>query len=330
MDIKKLASLIGGTVEGDGSSDITGLKGIESAKSGDMTFAMDENLLGLAEKSGASCVLTTTTVRKSSKPLIRVANPKLAFLLIYNILNKPEIRPAFKDPSANISPSARLGENVWIGPNVCIEDNVSIGNGTIIEANSAIKKNSLIGNSCRIYPNVTIYEGVVIKNNVILHGGVVVGADGFGYVKESGKIYKFPQLGKVIIEDNVEVGANTCVDRGSLNDTIIGANSKIDNLCQIAHNVKIGKNSLIAAQVGISGSTVIGDNAIIGGQVGIADNLKIGENVTIGAQSGIIGHVSDGEVIWGYPGRPIRETKRQMAVLAWMTKNFKAISKLIK
>lgn len=330
MDIKKIASLVGGTVEGESSYDITGFKGIESAKTGDITFAVDENLLELAEKSGASCILTTMTVRKSSKPLIRVANPKLAFLLIYNILNQPETRSSFKDPSASVSASVKLGKNVWVGPNVSIEDNVSIGDGTIIEANSVIKKNSSVGSSCRIYPNVTIYENTVIKNKVILHGGVVIGADGFGYVKESGKIYKFPQLGKVIIEDNVEIGANTCIDRGSLSDTVIGADSKIDNLCQIAHNVKIGKNSLIAAQVGISGSTSIKDNAIIGGQVGIADNLMIGENVTIGAQSGIIGHIKDGEVIWGYPGRPIRETKRQMAVLAWLAKNFKSISNLVK
>lgn len=330
MDIKKLASLVGGTVEGDGSCDITGLKGIESAEKGDMTFAVDEALLGLAEKSGASCILTTTAARKSSKPLIRVANPKLAFLMIYNILNKPELRPSFKDPSASVSSSARIGKNVWIGPNVSIEENVAVGDGTIIESNSVIKKNSSVGVSCRIYPNVTIYENTVIKNNVMLHAGAVIGADGFGYVKETGKIFKFPQLGKVIIEDNVEIGANTTIDRGSLSDTVIGINSKIDNLCQIAHNVKIGKNVIIAAQCGISGSTVVKDNVLMGGQCGLADNITIGENVILAAKSGIIGDVKDGQIMWGVPARPMSQTKRQMAVLAWLTKNFKLISKLVK
>jgi UDP-3-O-[3-hydroxymyristoyl] glucosamine N-acyltransferase len=165
---------------------------------------------------------------------------------------------------------------------------------------------------------------------VVLHSGVVLGADGFGYVKERGKIYKFPQLGRVIVEDDVEIGTNTTVDRGSLSDTVIGAGTKIDNLCQIAHNVKIGKNVLVAAQTGISGSTVIKDNVTMGGQVGIADNLTIGANVTIGAQSGIIGNIADNAILWGTPARSVAQTKRQMAVLAWMTKNFKLLSKLVK
>ena len=330
MEITKLAALVGGTAEGDDGSSITGLSGFDSAKPGDLTFALDDEKLALAEKSNASCILTPTTARKSTKPLIRVKNPKLSFLMIYNAFNK---RPAPKgeiDPSARIAPTARLGKDVWIGPHVTIEENVAIGNGTVIEASSVIKKNSSIGNGCHIYPNVTLYNNTVLKNGVVLHAGVVLGADGFGYVREGSQIYKFPQLGRVIIEDDVEIGANTTIDRGSLSDTVISAGSKIDNLCQIAHNVKIGRNMLMAAQCGISGSATIGENVMMGGQVGVADNTVIGKNVIIGAQSGILGRIHDGEVIWGTPARSMAHVKRQMAVLSWLTKNFRLISKALK
>jgi UDP-3-O-[3-hydroxymyristoyl] glucosamine N-acyltransferase len=306
------------------------MSGFESAKAGDLTFAMDEEKLGIAEKSGASCILTSKSARKSAKPLIRVEDPKLAFLIIYNTLNKQESRPAFTHPSAVIAPSVKAGKNVWIGAHVVVEDGVTIGDNTIIEHNTVIKKNCRIGSLCRIYPNVTLYENTVLGNSVVLHGGVVLGADGFGYVKAVGRIFKFPQLGKVVVEDNVEIGANTCVDKGSLKDTIIGAGSKIDNLCQIAHNIKIGKNVIMAAQNGIAGSCVIKDNVMLGGQVGISDNITIGENAMVGGQSGVINDIEPNTVYWGYPARPIARTKRQLAVLSWMTKNFKELSKIIK
>ena len=323
MRIRELAQLIEGLVEGDNDIDIKGLSGIEKAKSGDLTFALDESRLTGAEKSSASCVLTNKTIRKSSKTLIRVANPKLSFLIIYNAFNTPKDRESFIHPMATVADSVCMGTNVWIGPNVSIEEGVKIGDHVIIEANSVIKKNCEIGSFCRIYPNVTLYENTKLQKNVALHSGVVVGSDGFGYVKDKGKIYKFPQLGRVIIEDDVEIGSNTSIDRGSLSDTVIGAGTKIDNLCQIAHNVRIGKNVLIAAQCGISGSTVIGDNVTMGGQVGIVDNVTIGDNVVIGAASAVIGSIEKDTVIWGVPARPIAQTKRQMAVLSWLTKNFK-------
>ena len=330
MKIKKLALMVEGTTEGDEELDITGLSGIEGAKSGDLTFALDEDRLTSAENSGASCVLTSSSIRKSSKPLIRVKNPKLSFLMIYNVLRKSDTREVFTHATAAVSKSARLGKNVWIGSGAAIEDGVSIGDHVIIESNSVIKKNCEIGSFSHIYPNVTLYENTKLKNNVTIHSGAVIGSDGFGYVKEGGKIYKFPQLGRVIIEEDVEIGANTTIDRGSLSDTVIGAGSKIDNLCQIAHNVKIGKNAIIAGMCGISGSSTIGNNVTMGGQAGIADNITIGENVQIGAKSAVISDVENNSVVWGIPARPIARTKRQMAVLSWLTKNFKPLSKLIK
>lgn len=330
MKTGELARLIEGIVEGDNDIEIKGLNGIEKARSGDLTFAIDEGGLAEAERSNASCVLTSRAIRQSSKTLIRVTNPKLSFLIIYNIFNTPKDRELFIHPMATVSDSAQVGKNVWIGPNVSIEEGVKIGDHVIIESNSVIKKNCEIDSFCHIYPNVTLYENTKLHKNVTLHSGAVVGSDGFGYVKDRDKIYKFPQLGKVIIEDNVEIGSNTTIDRGSLSDTVIGAGTKIDNLCQIAHNVKIGKNMLMAAQCGISGSTVIGDNVTMGGQAGITDNITIGDNVTIGGKSAVIGSVKSGSVIWGVPARPIAQTKRQMAVLSWLTKRFNLLSKLLR
>lgn len=323
MKIRELAELIEGQVEGSGDIDIKGLSGIDKAKSGDLTFAIDEDRLEGAERSGASCVLTNRTIRKSSKTLIRVTNPKLSFLIIYNTFNAPKDRESFIHPMATVSDSVIMGKNVWIGPNVSVEEGTRIGDHVIIESGSAIKKNCEIGSFCRIYPNVTLYDNTKLQKNVTLHSGAVIGSDGFGYVKDKGKIYKFPQLGKVIIEDDVEIGANTTIDRGSLNDTVIGAGSKIDNLCQIAHNVRIGKNALIAAQCGISGGTIVGDNVTMGGKAGIVDNVTIGNDVTIGAASAVIGSIKEGSVVWGVPARPIAHTKRQMAILSRLTKNYK-------
>ncbi len=321
MKIRDLAELIEGQVEGSGDIDIRGLSGIDKAKSGDLTFAIDEDKLAVAERSSASCILTNRTIRKSSKALIRVTNPKLSFLIIYNTFNAPKDRESFIHPMATVAASVTMGKNVWIGPNVCVEDGVKIGDHVIIESNSSIKKNCEIGSFCRVYSNVTLYENTKLQKNVTIHSGSVIGSDGFGYVKDKGKIYKFPQLGRVIIEDDVEIGANTTIDRGSLGDTIIGSGTKIDNLCQIAHNVKIGKNCLIAAQCGISGSTIVGDNVTMGGKVGIADNLIIGNDATLGAASVVIGNIKKGSVVWGYPARSIAHTKRQMAILSRLTKN---------
>jgi len=330
MKIKELAILVKGVAEGDDEIDITGLSGIESARLGDITFAVDEAHLTSAEKSDVSCVLTDDMLRKSTKPLIRVKNPKLSFLIIYNKLHTAESKNAFVHATAVVSTSAHVGNNVWIGPGVVVEDGVTIGDHVIIESNSVVKKNSKIGSFSHIFPNVTLYENVKLGKNVILHAGVVIGSDGFGYVKDGGTIYKFPQLGSVIIEDNVEIGANTTVDRGSLSDTVIGAGTKIDNICQIAHNVKVGKNVLIAAQCGISGSTVLGNNVTMGGQAGAVDNITIGDNVIIGAKSAVIGNIEKNSVVWGIPARPIANTKRQMAVLSWLTKNSKTLSKMMK
>lgn len=325
MNTGELAKLVDGVVEGDSGLEITGLSGIATAEPGDLTFAVDEDRLSNAERSAASCVLTNRSIRRSTKTLIRVKDPKLSFVIVFNLFNVPGPGMSFMHPTAIVHSAARLGRNVWVGPRVTIGEGVTVGDNVTIEDNAVIKRNCAIGSFCHIYPNVTLYENVKLHERVVLHGGVVVGSDGFGYVKDKGKIYKFPQLGAVILGADVEVGANTTIDRGSLSDTVIGAGTKIDNLCQIAHNVRIGKNVLMAAQCGISGSTTVGDNVTMGGQTGVIDNVVIGDNVTIGAKSAVIGSVKENSVVWGVPARPIVQAKRQMAVLSWITKNFKTM-----
>lgn len=330
MKIKELALLIEGTIEGDDNVDIMDLSGIESARQGDLTFATDDGNLGLAEDSQTACILTTRTSRKSTKTLIRVNNPKLAFLIAYNAFHAKVSAESFVHPSASIADSVILGKNVRIDAHVSIEENVVIGDHTTIDSGVVIKKNCKVGEHCHLQPNAVLYEGVILKNKVVLHSGVVVGADGFGYVRDRDSIYKFPQLGTVVIEDAVEIGANTTIDRGSLGCTIIGAGTKIDNLCHIAHNVKIGKNVIMAAQCGIAGSTVIGDNVTMSGQVAVIDNVTIGRNASIGGQSGIIGDIEENAAIWGSPARGVKQIKKQMAVLSWLSKNFSVLSTMIK
>ena len=301
MKIRDLALLIEGTIEGDDEVDVTGLNGIETARQGDLTFAMDDAKLILAEESLSACVLTTTSSRKSTKTLIRVNNPKLAFLIAYNAFH------------------ARTGEGSYIHPSAAIADSVVMGKNVHIGAHVTIGENVVMGDDCRLDPHVVLYQGTVLKNRVILHSGVVVGSDGFGYVREKDQIYKFPQLGHVVIEDDVEIGANCTIDRGSLGCTVIGAGTKIDNLCHIAHNVHIGRNVIMAAQCGIAGSTVIGDNVTMSGQVAVIDNVTIGKNARIGGQSGVIGNIKENAAVWGSPAREVGQVKRQLAVLGWLT-----------
>src|SRR3989338_5728324 len=194
MKIKELALLLEGTVEGDDEIDITGVSGSESAITGDLTFALDEEKLAIAEGSSTACILTTPTIRKSAKPLIRVKNPKLSFLIVYNTLLRTQSKKSFRHPSATIADSAKLGANVWVGSHVTIEDDVTIGDNTIIDSGCVIKKNCVIGHFCHLHPHVVLYAGSILKNNVIIHSGTVIGSDGYGYVKDKGIIYKFPQF----------------------------------------------------------------------------------------------------------------------------------------
>lgn len=264
--------------------------------------------------------------------LLLVQKPYLVFMMIvkqWMALDEQQFTP-YVAPSAMISNSARVSAKVRIGENVVIGDNVEIGENTIIDANSVIMENSRLGSQCRLFPNVTIYPDTIIHNRVILHAGVVIGADGFGYILHEGKQEKIPQLGNVIIEDDVEIGANSCIDRATLGSTIIGKSTKLDNLVQVGHNVKIGENSILCAHVGVAGSTEIGDTVYLAGQVGIADHVKIGDRVMAGAQSGIKGDVPDDAKIFGTPAVDAVQKMRMIAVEKHLPEIWKEICRIRK
>jgi UDP-3-O-[3-hydroxymyristoyl] glucosamine N-acyltransferase len=258
----------------------------------------------------------------ASQTVILVRNPKLAFARAAAWLLAEADQEIGIHPSATAAPTATFGERVKIGAGAVIESGVSIGDDTIIEAGCYVGKNTTIGSHCTLYPRVVIYKDAAIGNRVIIHAGAVIGADGFGFVNDGAAHVKFPQVGKIIIEDDVEIGANTCIDRGSLETTIIRRGVKLDNLIQIAHNVEIGENTVIAAQTGISGSSTLGAQCIIGGQVGMGEHARLDDNSIIGGQGGVLNgkHIRGGEVLWGTPVRPLREFLLQQAYLARLAK----------
>jgi UDP-3-O-[3-hydroxymyristoyl] glucosamine N-acyltransferase len=266
----------------------------------------------------------TVTVN-TSKTILIASHPRLAFARTAELLRDPGEHKSGVHPSAALDESAKLGEPISIDPHAAIESNARIGNRTWIGANSVIGPGVEIGEDCKIYPNVTIYSATKLGNRVIVHAGAVLGSDGFGYVRDetSGRHEKFPQIGKLEIEDDVEIGANTTIDRGALETTRIGQGTKIDNLVHIGHNCLIGENVIIAAQAGFSGSVVIENNVIIGGQVGVGEHARIEEGVMIGGQGGVLPKKvlrGKGVAFWGTPARPLREYLEQLAALARLGK----------
>ncbi|MBV8051823.1 MAG: UDP-3-O-(3-hydroxymyristoyl)glucosamine N-acyltransferase [Acidobacteriaceae bacterium] len=321
--VKEVADLIDARVVGDGTVMLTGISSIGAASKGDLVFVTDQRKLSDAIASGASAIITAEPVADlgSSKPLLLHSHPRLAFARAARLIRPPLTRKSCIHPTAVVHHSASLGSNISIEAQVVVEEGVRIGSGTWIGAGTVISKNVSIGENCELYPNVTIYSGVTLGARVAVHAGAVLGSDGFGYARDeiTGHYEKFPQIGRLIIEDDVEIGANSTVDRGALELTRIRRGTKIDNLVHVGHNVQIGEDVVIAAQTGLSGSAMVEDGVVIGGQVGIADHAKIESGAILGAQSGIPSNKiirGKGMVFWGTPARPIREYLKQLAVLA--------------
>jgi UDP-3-O-[3-hydroxymyristoyl] glucosamine N-acyltransferase len=313
--MKELADFLGCTLEGDGAAQISGVASPSSAGPEDLIYVESPRHLDRAAASAAKCVAIAPGLPLPGKILLRAANPKLAFARAADWLLPPAPVAKGVHPTALIATTAHITPGAAVGPYAVIEDGVQIGAGTEIGAFCFLGRGSQLGEGCRLYPRVTLYAGVRLANRVILHSGVVIGSDGFGYVAEGGKRWKFPQVGEVYLQDDVEIGANTTIDRGSLDRTEIGAGTKLDNLVHVAHNVCIGENTVIAAQTGISGSSVIGKNVAIGGQVGIADHCGVEADAVVGAQAGIPSGkiVRRGQIVWGTPARPLDKFKRQFA-----------------
>ncbi len=318
ISVGEIARLIHGEVDGDGSLIITRLADIGFAREGDLVFAENDKWLEKAELTGASAVIAPKEITRKLKTIIRVDTPKLVFGYLMNMFAPSDEYEIGIHPTAIIGKNVDIGENVSIQPYVIIEDGVKIGNGSVIGALSFIGRNAVVGDNCVFNSRTVVYPRTKIGNRVILHSGTVIGADGFGYVQHEGKRIKIPQIGKVIIEDDVEIGANSTIDRATLGETVVGAGTKIDNLVQIAHNDVIGTDCIFCAQSGVSGSCIIGNNVIIAGQAGLADHVRVGDNVIIGAQAGVPSNkiIRSGQMYFGSPARSEKETKKQMGAQA--------------
>lgn len=307
----ELAERVGGRVLGNADVVIHGIAQLESAGRGEITYVEYPKHFDAANACQASCVIAPEGSELKSNCIIEVKQPKLAFALIAKLLHPPYVRPPFIDPSAKISADAEIDSSVFVGPQVCVGEGALIGAGTRIEAGVVIGLNVKVGKDCILYPNVVLYDGVALGDRVVLHAGACVGADGFGYVRDDMGYEKFPQIGTVIIEDDVEIGAHTCVDRAALGRTRIGRGTKLDNLVHVGHNCDIGERVVIAAQTGISGSVTIEDDCVIGGQVGFGDHIRVQSGAIIGSKAGVLpGKVVRPGVWWGIPIQPLEEYKR--------------------
>jgi UDP-3-O-[3-hydroxymyristoyl] glucosamine N-acyltransferase len=313
---------------GDSAIGIRGVASIESAEAGDLVFVDDPKHLAAALACRASAIIAGefAAARDSAKPLLISEHPKLAFARAARLLSSQAgCDSSGVDPTAVIHPTATLPSRACIEARAVISPRAVIGERTRIGAGCAIGEGVRIGCECEIYPNVTIYPGTILGDRVIVHAGAVLGSDGFGYVRDqkTGHYEKFPQLGRLVIENDVEIGANTTIDRGALDETRVRRGAKIDNLVHVGHNCQIGEDVVIAAQTGLSGSIVIENGAVLGGQVGIGEHARIGEGVMIGGQGGVLPHKilrGKGMAFWGTPAQPLRTYLKQLATLTRLAK----------
>jgi UDP-3-O-[3-hydroxymyristoyl] glucosamine N-acyltransferase len=327
MKAQQIAEVTQARLLGNGDLEVKTAGSIDSAGPESMVFVDDPKFLDAALNSPASLVIAGEFAagRQTSKALLIAPQPKLAFVRALTLLYPtPKTSPGVHS-TAIVDPSAQIGKGAYIGPNTVIGANAVIGDRTIIGPNCCLNSRVRVGHDCIIKTNVTIYAGTELGDRAIIHSGVVLGSDGFGYVPDSstGKYEKFPQIGRLRIGSDFEIGANSTVDRGALDETFIDDGVKIDNLCHVAHNVRIGKNVVIAAQTGISGSSVIADNVIVAGQVGIADHVTVEEGAILGAQCGVPSNKTirgKGVLFWGTPARPIKQYLKELATLSRLTK----------
>jgi UDP-3-O-[3-hydroxymyristoyl] glucosamine N-acyltransferase len=324
--LQQIAVTIGARLLGDGSLEIEDVASLASACQRDLIFIEQEKYLSLALASRAGALIAgefAETANANGKSLLISKYPKLAFARAAEFLqiakrHRTEHRIY---PTASIHPSARIAADAIIEEQAAIAADVEIGASSRISAGCVIQSGVKIGARCEIYPRVTIYSGTTIGDRVIVHAGAVLGSDGFGYVRDpqTGRYEKFPQIGRLVIEDDVEIGANSTIDRGALDETRIGRGTKIDNLVHIGHNCLVGENVVIAAQTGISGSVVVENDVVLGGQVGIGDHVRLEEGIILGSQGGVLPHKvlrGKGVVFWGTPARPLQQYLKQLAMLS--------------
>jgi UDP-3-O-[3-hydroxymyristoyl] glucosamine N-acyltransferase len=333
--LQQIADAVGARLIGEGRVEVSAVSCMESASPEDIVFVDDEKHLAAALQSRAGAIIAgefavesaakSATCGSGARPLLITDHPKLAFARAAHLLREGTPRQESVHSTAVIHPSAVLGRGVVVEERAVVGERAQVGDNSRIGAGGAIGVRVRIGRSCEIYPNVTMYPGTTLGDRVIVHAGTVLGSDGFGYVRDrkTGRYEKFPQVGRLVIGDDVEIGANSTIDRGALDETRIGRGTKIDNLVHVGHNCQIGEDVVIAAQTGLSGSIVIENGVVLGGQVGIGEHARIGEGVMLGGQGGVLPHKvlrGKGVAFWGTPAQPVREYLKQLATLARLAK----------
>lgn len=318
MKVSAIAKLLRGNLTGNAEHEIHAVAALDTAGPSDLAYV--ERLLSLdqAADSRAGCLLVPEGASLPGHTTIALPYPKLALIRAAEALHPAPSPPPGIHPTAVVAPDAQLATDCSVSANVVIESGATVGAGSRLLPGVYLGEGVRLGAHCTLHPRVTVYPGAQIGDRVIIHAGVVIGSDGFGYVLAEGRHVKFPQLGKIVIEDDVEIGSNTTLDRGSLGSTVIGQGTKIDNLVQIAHNVKIGRHCIIVSQTGISGSAEVGDYVVMAGQVGVGEHAHIEDRVVVGGQAGVLPGkiVRSGSVVWGTPCRPMSEFKKTIARLA--------------
>ncbi|HEY6659625.1 MAG TPA: UDP-3-O-(3-hydroxymyristoyl)glucosamine N-acyltransferase [Pyrinomonadaceae bacterium] len=329
--IDELAELVKGRVVGDGATVVERIADLEHAGESEIAYVENESFLDIATASKAACLIVNNRLGEqlSDRTLIEVENPKLAFSFIGAALHPPVRREPSIHSTAVIAESADIALTAYVGPHVSVGEHTHVGAYTRLEAGVVLGEHVTVGDDCVLHPNVVLYDGVSIGSRVILHAGVCIGADGFGYVRHDLGYQKFPQVGTVVIEDDVEIGAHTCIDRAALGRTRIGRGTKLDNMVHVGHNCDIGERVVIAAQTGISGSVVIEDDAVIGGQVGFGDHTRVQKGAIIGSKAGILpGKIVRPGVWWGIPVQPLDQYKRMNAHLNRLPQMYERLKKL--
>ncbi len=321
--LQSLAEFTATRLIGDGNVEIARVASIGQAQAGDLIFVQEEKHLEAALSSGASAVIAGEFAASAAarKPLLIADNPRLAFARAGALLHPPRTYPPGIHETAVIHHSAKLALTASVDAYAVIEAGVVVGQRAHVGAGCYVGEGVVIGDDCDLYPRVVIYPGTTLRRRVVVHAGAVLGSDGFGFVRDEkyGRYQKFPQIGELVIGEYVEIGANCTIDRGALDQTVIGPGTKLDNLVHIGHNCSVGANVVIAAQTGVSGSTTIGDHVVVGGQVGLGDHATIEPGVILGSGSGVLSHKTvrgKGVVFWGRPARPLREYLKGLAVLA--------------
>ncbi len=328
--LETMAHHVQGRLIGDGATRIRGLNNSDAVQAGELTFAEDAKHLAQAMATNAAAIIVSSDVHDlGGRAGISVQHPKLAFARLLDLLYPEAAAEPGVHPSAVLGRDVQLGEGVTIRPHAVIGHRVTIGAGTVIESGVHVADEVTIGERCFIAPNVVIYRRTRIGHRVRIHGGTVIGGDGFGYVLHEGAYIKVPQVGNVIIEDDVEIGCNACVDRATIGSTIIKRGTKIDNQVQIAHNDRIGEHVSISGHVGFAGSVTVGNYAVFGGKAGVVDHVTIGDRVHVGAASVVTKSVPSGQTVWGFPARPIRQAKEQMAALSRLPALIKRVTGLL-